>query len=81
MNTINISLCPSAMERDGDALDEAAVEAMIRDMCDRHYPGSSVSYQVGYNQGDEWYQLDGRDSPELYDLISELEWEKESLYC
>lgn len=77
---IDISLCPTSMERDGDILDESAVEAMIQRACEAHYPGMSWSFQIGYNQGDEWYTVDGKDSDELHDLVGELDWSNESLY-
>jgi len=78
---INISLCPTDMEINGDSLNEAAVFAAIRAVVAEKYPDARVALQVGYRQGDEWYQINGRDSAELCTLISEgLDWSDEDLY-
>ena len=78
--TIDISICPTDMEINGDILSEPAVEAKIREVCAEAYPGATVAFQVGYSQGDAWRKVNGRHSDELDELIDNLDWSDESLY-
>ena len=79
-DTISISLCPTAMEREGDILDESAIESAVMSAVKAYYPGANVDFQIGYAQGDEWYTLNGAESDAVEDIVLALDWSDESLY-
>ena len=79
---ISISICPTNMECDGDILDEAALLSRIREVVEAKYPDATIQcLQVGYRQGDEWCQIDGRKSDALRSVVYEdVDWSDEELY-
>ncbi len=83
----DISICPTAMERDGDILDEYALLARIREVATGKW-GDGVEFatlQVGHNQGDEWsksWKNGQRDDSLAETLMVELvDWTDEDLYA
>jgi hypothetical protein len=60
---MNISICPTSLEVDGDRYDEAALLAAIRVYIEARHPGARITrLQVGHRQGDAWARIDGDDN-------------------
>lgn len=60
MTTIDISICPTALEFDnGDRYDETRLVAAVRRHFECRYPSARVSVQIGHRQGDAWATIDG----------------------
>ena len=81
---ISISIDPVNMEagpNEGDVLDETAYLAAIRQAVETRWPNARITcLQVGYNQGDEWFRLNGADSEEVRECVCEIDTSDEALY-
>ena len=77
---VSISLCPTCLERDGDMIDEDVLLERITAAVLEDYPKARVEIQVARTQGNEWYQINGKDSDTIRDMVLALDWADESLY-
>lgn len=83
---LRISICPTAMERDGDKLDELAVLSKIVAVAGERWPRCEVRFdtlQIGHRQGDSFAEcsIDGvRDDSLAEQVLDDIEWSDETLY-
>ena len=79
---LRISICPTAMERDGDRLDELAVLSKIVAVAGERWPRCEVKFdtlQIGDSFAECW--VDGvRDDAQAEQILEDIEWSDETLY-
>ena len=83
---LRISICPTAMERDGDKLDELAVLSKIVAVAGERFARYEVEFdtlQIGHRQGDSFAEcwFDGvRDDALAEQVLDDIDWSDETLY-
>ena len=77
---IDISLCPTILECDGDIRCAGDVCNAVHRIVASRWPGANISVQIGYRQGDERCRLDGEESYDVHSAIMDVDWSDESLY-
>jgi hypothetical protein len=81
-HTISISICPTRLEAgNGDVLDEDSYLDAIRQAVADNWTNARITcLQIGYDQGDDWARLNGRESRELYEMIDSIDTTDPALY-
>jgi len=83
---LRISICPTAMERDGDKLDELAVLSKIVAVAGERWPSCWVKFdvlQIAHRQRHSFAEcwVDGeRDDAQAEQILDDIDWSDETLY-